>query len=91
MSCIRYIKTPQTNSMHLSTGYKVYDKVLLTCVVKQTCDKGAVPEEGVSGGDVLKVALLEHGVFKHHGLHLQVEEPVDRCQIFELCCIFIKT
>lgn len=42
----------------------------LTCVVEQAGDEGAVPEEGVRGGDVLKVALLEYGVFKHHGLHL---------------------
>lgn len=48
---------------------------LLTCVVEQAGDEAAVPEEGVRGGDVLKVALLEYGVFKHHGLHLQVEEP----------------
>lgn len=48
---------------------------LLTCVVEQAGHEGAVPEEGVRGGDVLKVALLEDGVFKHHGLHLQVEEP----------------
>lgn len=49
--------------------------LLLTSVVEQAGDEGAVPEEGVRGGDVLKVALLEYGVFKHHGLHLQVEEP----------------
>lgn len=30
------------------------------------------------GGDVLKVALFEHRVFKHHGLHLQVEKPGER-------------
>lgn len=49
--------------------------LLLTCVVEQAGHEGAVPEEGVRGGDVLKVALLEYRVFKHHGLHLQVEEP----------------
>lgn len=48
---------------------------LLTRVVEQAGDEGAVPEEGVRGCDVLKVAFLEYGVFKHHGLHLQVEEP----------------
>lgn len=49
--------------------------VLFTCVIEQACDEGAVPEEGVRGGDVLEVALFKHRVFKHHGLHLQVEEP----------------
>lgn len=45
-----------------------------TCVIEQSCNEGAVLEEGVCGGDVLKVALLKHRVLKHHGLHLQVEE-----------------
>lgn len=49
--------------------------LIVTCVIEQTCDEGAVPEEGVRGGDVLEVALFKHRVFKHHGLHLQVEEP----------------
>lgn len=48
---------------------------IVTCVIEQARDEGAVPEEGVCGGDVLKVALFKHGVFEHHGLHLQVEEP----------------
>lgn len=52
--------------------------VTFTCVVKQTSDKSAVPEEGVCGGDILKVALLKHRVFKHHVFHLQVEEPADQ-------------
>lgn len=42
---------------------------IFTCVVEQTCNKGAVPEEGMSGGDVFKVTLFKHRVFKHHGLH----------------------
>lgn len=48
---------------------------MFTCVIEQTGNEGAVSEEGVCGGDVLKVALFKHRVFKHHGLHLQVEEP----------------
>lgn len=51
---------------------------MFTCVVKQAGDEGAVSEEGVRGGDVLEVALFKHRVFKHHGLHLQVEEPGGR-------------
>lgn len=49
--------------------------IIVTCVIEQARDEGAVPEEGVCGGDVLEVALFKHGVFEHHGLHLQVEEP----------------
>lgn len=48
---------------------------VFTCVVEQSGDEGAVSEEGVRGGDVLKVALLKHRVLEHHGLHLQIEEP----------------
>ena len=44
--------------------------VLGTCVVEEGGDEGAVLEEGVAGGDVLKVAFLEQRVLKHHGLHL---------------------
>lgn len=48
-----------------------------TCVVEECGDEGAVPEEGVAGGDVLKVAFLKQGVLKHHRLHLQVYKPDD--------------
>lgn len=58
---------------------------IFTCVVEQTCNEGAVPEEGVCGGDVLKVALFEHRVFKHHGLHLQVEEPGEQVRGSPFC------
>lgn len=47
----------------------------LTCVVEESGNKSAVFEKGVGGGDVLKVALLEQRVLKHHGLHLQVQKP----------------
>lgn len=40
------------------------------------------------GGDVLKVALLKHRVFKHHGLHLQVEEPSKEVIPFQLKVLF---
>lgn len=33
--------------------------VFLTCVVEQRGNEGAVLEEGVGGGDVLKVTLLK--------------------------------
>lgn len=48
--------------------------IIFTCVIKQTCNEGAVSEDSVYGGDVLKVALLKHRVFKQHGFHLQVDE-----------------
>lgn len=31
-----------------------------TCIVKESCDKGAVSEEASARGDVLEVALLKH-------------------------------
>lgn len=37
-----------------------------TCIVEEGGDEGAVLEEGVAGGDVFKVTLLEQGVLKHH-------------------------
>lgn len=46
-----------------------------TCVVEECGDEGAVSEEGVAGGNVLKVAFLKQRVFEHHGLHSQVHEP----------------
>lgn len=67
------IKTILPTKSHLTVTFAV---IVFTCVVKQAGDEGAVPEECVCGGDVLKVALLKHWVFKHHGLHLQAEEPV---------------
>lgn len=47
---------------------------LLACVVEERGDEGAVLEEGVAGGDVLKVALFEERVLEHHGAHFQVHE-----------------
>lgn len=46
-----------------------------TCVVEEGGNKGAVLEEGVAGGDVLKVTLLKQRVLKHHRLHFQVHKP----------------
>lgn len=68
--------------------------VTVTCVVKQTSNKSAVPEEGVCGGDVLKVALFKHRIFKHHVLHLQVEEPADqtpcmKCSIRRISIFYV--
>lgn len=50
---------------------------LLTRVVKECGDEGAVLEEGVAGGDVLEVALLEERVLEHHGAHFQVHESAN--------------
>lgn len=61
--------------MHVIAEHTGEFPLIFTCVVEQTCNEGTVSEEGVCGGDVLEVALLKHRVFKHHGLHLQVEEP----------------
>lgn len=67
-------------SPNFKTGYSANASAVFTRVVEQAGDEGAVPEECVRGGDVLKVALLKHGVLKHHRLHLQVEEPVGSFQ-----------
>lgn len=66
--------------------------IIFTCVIEQTCNEGAVPEQGVCGGDVLKVALLKRRVFKHHRLHLQVEEPGEKVtgSMFCACALTIK-
>lgn len=53
----------------------------LTCVVEEGGDEGAVLEEGVAGGDVLKVTLLKQRVFKHHGSHFQVHKPDENGEI----------
>lgn len=45
-----------------------------TCVVEEGGDEGAVLEEGVAGGDVLKVTLLKQRVLKHHRPHFQVHK-----------------
>lgn len=37
-----------------------------TCIVEEGGNEGAVLEEGVAGGDVFKVTLLEQRVLKHH-------------------------
>jgi len=58
-----------------SSAIFVYSSVL-TSVVEKGGDKGAVSEEGVAWRDILKVAFLKHGVFKHHRLHLQIQEPL---------------
>lgn len=50
--------------------------VFPTCVVEEGGDEGAVLEEGVAGGDVLKVTLLKQRVLKHHRPHFQVHKPV---------------
>lgn len=47
---------------------------VFTCVIKQGGDEGAVLEEGVAGGDILKVTLLEQRVLEHHGPHPQVHK-----------------
>lgn len=73
--------------MHINTEHTDEFPIVFTCVIEQTCNEGAVSEDGVYGGDVLKVALLKHRVFKHHGLHLQVEEPSK--QVVVLCLCFI--
>lgn len=49
--------------------------LFLTCVVEEGGNEGAVLEEGVAGGDVLKVTLLEQRVLKHHRPHFQVHKP----------------
>lgn len=45
-----------------------------TCVVEEGGDEGAVLEEGVAGGDILKETLLEQRILEHHRPHLQVHE-----------------
>lgn len=49
-----------------------------TCVVEEGGNEGAVLEEGVAGGDVLKVTLLKQRVLKHHRLHFHVHKPADK-------------
>lgn len=51
------------------------DVLTLTCVVEEGSNEGAVLEEGVGGGDVLKVTLFKQGVLKYHGLHLKIQKP----------------
>ena len=46
-----------------------------TCVVEEGGDEGAVLEEGVARGDVLKITLLKQRVLKYHRPHFQVHEP----------------
>lgn len=48
-----------------------------TCVVEECGDECAVLEEGVAGGDVLKVTLLKQRVLKHHRPHPQVHKPAN--------------
>ena len=60
---------------------------IFTCVIEQTCNEGAVSEEGVCGGDVLEVALLKNRVFKHHRLHLQVQEPGEQVTGSQSCVL----
>lgn len=52
--------------------------LVLTCVVEEGSDEGAVLEEGVGGGDVLKVTLFKQGVLEYHGLHLEIQKPTIR-------------
>lgn len=54
------------------------NNLVLTCVVEEGSDEGAVLEEGVGGGDVLKVALFKQGVLKYHGLHLEIQKPMTK-------------
>lgn len=46
----------------------------LTCIVEEGGNEGAVLEEGVAGGDILKVALIKQRVLKHHRSHFQVHK-----------------
>ncbi len=50
--------------------------VFPTCIVEEGGDEGTVLEEGVAGGDVLKVTLLKQRVLKHHRSHFQVHKSV---------------
>lgn len=50
--------------------------LVLTCVVEEGSDEGAVLEEGVGGGDVLEVTLFKKGVLEYHGLHLEIQKPM---------------
>lgn len=52
--------------------------LFLTCVVEEGSDEGAVLEEGVGGGDVLKVTLFKQGVFEYHGLQLEIQKPTTK-------------
>lgn len=52
--------------------------LVLTCVVEEGSDEGAVLEEGVGGGDVLKVTLFKQGVLECHGFHLEIQKPTTK-------------
>lgn len=76
--------------MHINTEHTDEFPFIFTCVIEQTCNEGAVSEEGVCGGDVLKVALLKDRVLKHHGLHLQVQEPGEQVTGFQLLWFYSR-
>lgn len=54
---------------------RVFVCVFPTSVVEKGGNEGAVLEEGVGGGDVLKVTLLKEWILKNHRLHFQVHKP----------------